>query len=300
MELTWPMKLRIAAAIACGFVLVGVVAWPSDSPLDPFGSAILTKSISNSDIVTLLIMSFIAGLIAYFCCWPYGRQIAALAVPFGLTIWAVRTGSMAGLMQTCQTLGQRQQLLTTLRWEPFFWLAVIAVGFIGIIVGQKIFPDKKPLNPQQEHKKQYGKYLNLIVTLPVSVLIVLVCIKIFAQDVTLSDNRLGSVIAQPAIGQIIFAVLASSGIAAFVVRTFFSAGYIWSIIACSIVTTFFINSYIKSDTLSYLVDQWPATFFPNVIVSILPVQMVAFGTIGAIAGYWTAVHYNFQWKHKSK
>jgi hypothetical protein len=49
-----------------------------------------------------------------------------------------------------------------------------------------------------------------------------------------------------------------------------------------------------------LVQNWPAAFFPNSVISILPIQMVAFGTLGSVAGYWMAIRYEYWRKHEMK
>jgi hypothetical protein len=41
-------------------------------------------------------------------------------------------------------------------------------------------------------------------------------------------------------------------------------------------------------------------FFSNAAISILPVQMVAFGTLGSITGYWLAVRYKYRREHKAE
>lgn len=297
MELSWLMKLRIAAAAAAGVVLIGILAWPMVTPSE-LVTVVRAGTISVGGRVTLVILAFLAGLIGYFVSWPYGREIGILAVPSGLAIWAVRSGSMASLMQFEPTVAQRQALLTALRWEPIFWLVVVAAGFIGVLLGQKIRPSLKLKETQEKPNSKPGKYLNAIIALFGSSLISQFCIRIFAQDIRMFDNKLGSVVAQPDIGQIVFAVLVSFGLAAFVVKKFLDASYIWSAIASSLVTAFAISTYLGQ--LQYLVQRWPAVFFSNAIVSILPVQIVAFGTLGSIAGYWMAVRYTFWRKHEMK
>jgi len=108
---------------------------------------------------------------------------------------------------------------------------------------------------------------------------------------------LNSVISQPAVGQIAFAVIASFGIAAFVFKKFLNISYIWPAIASALVTAFGIATYLRGGVLQYLIARHPATFFSHSVLSILPVQMVAFGTLGSIAGYWLAVRYSFWQKH---
>ena len=294
------MKLRIAAAVAAGVIIIGILAWPLAEPADPFG-AVLAGTVSFGGATTLAGLAALAGFIAYFLSWPYGREIGILAVPSGLAIWAVRSGSMAGLMQQNPTLAQRQALFAAIKWEPIFWLAIVAAGFFGVLLAQKIS------QPKPESDKPGGKsnpsiniYLSAAIALVGSVLIAQFCIGIFARDVGMFDNKIGPVVAQPTAGQIVFAVLVSFGIAAFVVKKFLKAGYIWPIIASSFVTAFVSTTYVKPNALQLLVQHWPAVFFSNAGASILPVQMVAFGTLGSIIGYWLAVRYSYWRKHEGK
>jgi hypothetical protein len=104
-------------------------------------------------------------------------------------------------------------------------------------------------------------------------------------------------VAQPAIGQVVFAVLVSFGLAAFAVKKYLNVSYIWPTIASALVTAFAVSAYGRQ--VQHLAQQWPATFFSNSVVSILPVQMVAFGTLGSIAGYWMAVRFDYWRKHES-
>lgn len=297
MELSWPMKLRIAAAVATGVVLIGILAWPMAVPSEPLG-AVRASNLGLGGAITLLMLAFLAGLIAYFVSWPYGREIGILAAPSGLAVWAVRCGSMTTLMQLYPTAGQRQALLTTLKWDSIFWLAVVAAGFAGVILGQKILSSPKPDETQEKPNPKPTKYLNAIIALVGSALIAQFCIRIFAQDVKILDD--GSVMAQPSVGQIVFAVLISFKLAAFVVKKFLDVSYIWPTIATALVTAFATSSYAKQEVLQYFVKTWPAAFFANSVISILPVQIVAFGTLGSIAGYWMGVRYSYWRKHEMK
>ncbi len=303
MELSWPIKLRIAAAAAPGVVLIGILAWPMAVPSEPFG-AVRASDLSLGGAIILVILACLAGFIAYFVSWPYGREIGILAAPAGLAVWAVRSGSMTTLIQLNPTEAQRQALLTTLKWDSIFWLAVVAAGFAGVLLAQKILSsprpdeaqektDSKPINPPR-----WIKYLNAIIALVGSALIAQFCIRIFAQDVKVIGTA--SVVAQPSLGQIVFAVLLSFKLAAFVVKKFLDVSYIWPTIATVLVTVFAVSSYAKQDVLQYFVKTWPAAFFANSVISILPVQMVAFGTLGSIAGYWMAVRYKYWRKHEMK
>lgn len=299
MELSWLMRLRIAVAVATGAVLIGILAWPLAAPPEPFGAVSLTAgTISFGGAITLALLAFLAGFIAYFLSWPYGREIGILAAPSGLAIWAVRCGSMTSLVRLNTTVAHRQELFATLKFEPVFWLAIVAAGFAGVLIGQKILrPKPGPDKTQEKSNSKSNIYLNTAIALVGSVLIAQFCISIFAQDVRIFDNKLGSVLAQPALGQIVFAVFVSFGIAAFVVKKFLNVSYICPTVASALVTAFAISIYVKQDVLRHLVQHWPTVFFSNAVASILPVQMVAFGTLGSIAGYWLAVRYNYWRKH---
>jgi len=276
--------------------LIGILAWPLAAPPEPFG-AVLSGNLSFGGAIILAVLAFSAGFIGYFISWPHGREIGILAVPSGLAIWAVRCGNMADLMRVNPTLAQRQAVFAALKWEPIFWLAIVAAGFGGVLLGQKIRSKSEPYKNEEKSKSESSIYLNAIIALVGSVLIAQFGIRIFAQDVRVFDPRLGSVMAQPAIGQVVFAVLVSFGIAAFIFRKFLNVSYIWPIAASALVTGFAITTYLKQDILQHLIGQHPAVFFCNAVTSILPVQMVAYGTLGSIAGYWLVVRYSHWRKH---
>lgn len=291
MELSWLMKLRIAAAAAIGVLLIGILAWPY---AEPFGAV---KAMGTNGMIVLIILAFVAGFIGYFISWPYGREIGILAAPFGLAIWAVRSGTMAGLIQLNPTVVQRQMLITSLKWEPFFWLFVVAAGFAGVLIAQQL-SSKRKLEEQEKSKAGPNEYLNIIIALVSSGFIAQFCIRVVAQDVRIPDSTLGSVVGQPVVGQVVFAVLVSFGVAAFVVKKFLNVSYIWPSISSAFVTTFIASVYAKQ--VPDLVQNWPAAFFPNSVISILPIQMVAFGTLGSVAGYWMAIRYEYWRKHEMK
>ena len=299
MELSGLMKLRIAAAIITGVVLIGILGWPLATPSGPL-STVRAGDLSLGGGLILVILALLAGFIAYFVSWPYGREIGILAVPSGLAIWAVRSGSMAALLQLNPTAAQQQELFATFKWDSIFWLVIVAAGFAGVLLGQKILSSPRPAEKQKKSNSKPVQYLNAIIALVGSALIAHFCIRIFAQDVKVFDNSLGPLMAQPSVGQILFAVLISFKIAAFVVKKFLGVSYIWPIIATALVTTFAASTYGNQEVLQSLVQRWPATFFSNSVVSVLPLQMVAFGTLGSIAGYWMGVRYSYLRKHESK
>jgi hypothetical protein len=299
MELSLLMRLRIAAAAATGVVLIGILAWPLASSSEP-PNAVLAGDINIGGLITLTVLAFLTGLIAYFVSWPHGREIGILAVPSGLVIWAVRSASVTTLVQLNPSIEQRRAIFSAFKLDSAFWLALVAAGFIGVLLGQKIMSRPgKPVKEKTSSSKS-AQYLSVIIALVGSVFIAQFCIKILAQDVSLLDGKVGSVMAQPSVGQIIFAVFVSFGVAAFIVKKFLDVGYIWPIIATVLLTVFAVSRYAGQDILQYTTEQWPPSFFINSLISILPVQLVAIGTLGSVAGYWMAIRYDYWRKHEIK
>ena len=122
MELSLVMRLRIAVAMAVGALLLGFLPWPLVQPAEPMGAITLFNGdISISDAISCAILSYLATLVAYVLCYPYGRQLAPLAAPTGLAIWSIRTGNMTSLLLTNYTFTERKTLYAALKWEGFFW-----------------------------------------------------------------------------------------------------------------------------------------------------------------------------------
>ena len=103
MELTWANKGRIAAVAALGVTVIGFLAWPLAAPEDPL-APVRSASLSFLGTLTLLTLAFAVGFAGYFASWPHGREIGILAVPFGLTAWLIRSGSMQTLRQAYTTV----------------------------------------------------------------------------------------------------------------------------------------------------------------------------------------------------
>ena len=296
MELTWTMRLRIVAAGCTGAVLIGVLGWALGAPDEPLGVVYL-GTIGIGEASALAALAFLAGLTAYFASWPYGRQIGILAVPVGLAVWGLRSGSMADLLTLNAPLDARLRILSALRWEPLFWLAIVGVGVAGVLVAEKIHSGVKVAVGQPEANSKQNKYLNAAIAVVGSVLVAQLCVRIFVQDIRASAGQWGAVVGQPAPGQIAFGVIMSFGVAAFAAKRFLAVSYLWPALSSSLVTAFAISTYAKPDLLERIFTTWPSRFFTNSILSILPLQMVAFGVLGSVAGYWLAVRYSCWREH---
>jgi hypothetical protein len=293
-ELTWSIRLRIAAAAAVGIAVLGVYAWPMVAPADPFGVvSIINGTIGSYDVLVLLGLAFGVGLVAYFLSWPYGSRIGILAVPAALAVWAVRCGSMGTVLQLNTSIVRRQQIYSTFCWEPLLWLSIVAAGYLGVFAASQIVHPAATGEKDKPQKRGFGVLLNIIVAIIGSAVVAQFFIGMLARDYTIWDSASGAAVAQPAIGQIIFAVFVSFGIVGFLVKMVLGVDYIWPVIGTCLVNLIAVSSYGKYEVLEYFIQRWPAVFFSNSVLAVLPVQIVAFGSLGAIAGYWMAVRYDY-------
>lgn len=302
MELTWVIRLRIAIAAAIGVGVIGIYGWPLVAPADSFGVvSIINGRIATSNFFIIGLMAFVSGFISYFLTWPYGTQIGILAAPAGLVAWALRSADMGTLMQLNNSLARREQFYSTFCWEPAIWLAIIAAGCLGVLLGYSLYHPSRPAENKpaesdtapDKSKRTTLSYLTPPVAVIGSTIVSLFLIGMLARDFIILDPKVGCAIGQPATAQIIFAILVAFGVSGYLVKKVLDLNYYWPIIATCLVIPFGIIIYGQYDVLEYFAGRWPAVFFANSVLSVFPIQAVAFGTIGAVAGYWLAFRYDY-------
>jgi hypothetical protein len=295
MELTWLIRLRIAIAAAIGVGFIGIYGWPMVAPAGELGVvSIVNGRIAASDLFITCLMAFTGGFISYFLTWPYGTRIGILAAPAGLIAWAVRGGDMGSLMQQNISLARREEFYSTFCWEPVVWLAVFFAGCLGVLLGYSIYRPKKVAQEKRVQsvvKPTTISYLTPVVGVIGSTIVSLFLIGMIARDFIILDPKAGYAIGQPTTAQIIFAILIAFGVSGYLAKKVLDLNYYWPIIATGLVIPFGIIVYGQYDVLEYFAGRWPAVFFANSVLTVFPIQAVAFGSIGAVAGYWIAVRY---------
>jgi hypothetical protein len=295
MEISWITRLRIFASLAIGAALVGFLPWRFVQPSVEAGGvfAIFSGSISVSDILICVFLAFAAGFIASAVCTPYGGQIGIIAAPAGLAVWGLKSASLSKIFQISPAVADRMQVYNRLRFEGFIWLAIVVCGFVGAIAADKIFR-KKEINLPDQIKPSFPlpDFAQIAIVVIGTVFVANFLVNILAADVGYSDLSLDRVTAQPANAQIAFAVFIAFGVCGFLAKLFLNSKAYWPAIASVVVIYYSIMSYGRSKIMAHLGDFWPAVFFAKPVMAVLPVQMVAFGCLGALWGYWLAVSCN--------
>jgi hypothetical protein len=300
MELSIVMRLRIAAAMLTGAVILGFIAWPLVAPADPLGSITLfAGQISILDGIILAALAYITGFAAYFAAYPCGRPIAPLAVPTGLAVWTFRSGSVESLIRANRSLAEKQAVYKIFQFESIFWLGLVMIGYLGILTAVKLKTTELPkqvAEAEKDTKKNQG--LRIAMSLLATTVIALFCIGILAQDVRRFDAELKYVVGQPGIGQIAFAVIVAFGLTAFLSKRFLNLPPIVPTAASVLIMIISSQIYSNNQLLEHMSENWPISFFPRAISAILPLQIVAFAAIGSITGYWLAIRYAYWRKHE--
>lgn len=289
MELSWLTKLRIVAVLALGCMGLGIAAWPLVAPADPLG-AVSASNLHMAETIELIGLSALIGFAAYFVGWPYGRQIGVLAVPAGLAVWAVRSNEVLRLMQMAPDVPGKLGAYAMLRWDSLIWLVLIGAGLAGIWIASKLRPAPPYIDPVQASRPKAKVSFDLVSALVLSLVIGHLLISALAQGTRVIGS---SIPTQPATAQIAFAVMVAFGTAGFVTGKFLCLSPFWPTVASAALPIVAGLFYAKVALLEPLGRFYPATCFPNPVLAVLPVQMVAFGALGATAGYWMAVRFKY-------
>jgi hypothetical protein len=282
-------RIRTIASLLIGVTLVGWLGWPMVRPEDPLGAISLVDGrITAITILSICCLAFAAGFLSYLASWPKGSLTAPLAAPAGMAVWVFASGDMRTLLLYNSTLAQRQQVYSTLGWEGLFWLLPVLAGLLGILCGWTI-QNRNKLSPVSiKSLTADGKLFWLAVSIAATVIIAQILINIFAQDVRQADPKLGFVIGQPGKGQIAFAVFVTFLAAGLAVKYFAKTGYIVPTLCVAVVVYLAMRYAASPAILENMTRNWSVAYFARAITSILPLQMVTFGAIGAFTGYQSA------------
>lgn len=282
--ITWPVRIRILVSALLGIIIIGVLAWPLVKPVDQV-DVINIKSVPK--IIITLAITFVTTLLSYLLTFPQGSRIAIITVPFGLSVWAVKTANIGDNFGSIDTSAGRIDFYNSLIAEPILWLLIISSGFLAVYLCSLFHQQKKENKTEiKQNRETLNAITRFILGIAASIAIAYFLITILAQDVTMRDNEIGWIMAQPGNGQIAFAAFSAFACASFVTKKYFSIHYAASVIASVLLSIAGIFFYTRNVDIEYLTQNWPSVFFKNQFGTILPIQMVTFGTLGAIAGFW--------------
>jgi uncharacterized membrane protein len=247
-----------------------------------------------SGALILMLLALVTGFVGYFITWPYGEYLAVIAVPAGLAVWSVRSGVLADALIGTTAAAQRAEVFHSLLHRPFFWLLLAAVGLAGMFLGRFILsPASRTKIIPAEPKLKLSTPANAVIAFVASIVLAFIVVTFLAQNIRLTDTKIGQVIAQPSAGQVGFAVFVAFALASFISYKFLGVLYFWPAAAAAVLSVIGLAFYSRGPVLERMAANWPSNFFASPISSILPVQMVSFGILGAVAGFWLVQSFEF-------
>ena len=298
-NVNWLLRVRIIAALSVGALIVAAVGYRLVRPEDPLGAiSLFTGEISMANGVALILLGFAAGIVGTLVCYPFGRFLGSLSAPAGVATLAVVSGNLRQLLLTNSSFDQRNAMYAFLRWELLFWLGICAAGYLGVLLTTKIISNKTIVaghTPKLENKSNY--WVNCIIATVAAAAIVYFTIGIFAQGTPKFDEKLGSVVGYPGHRQIAFGVFVSVALAGFAAKQLLQVHYIPVILGAAAIYIGTFSKIVGSDTLEYMVNTHPNSFFTNSIYAILPLQFAPFAVLGAITGFWVSIYLKHRPKH---
>jgi hypothetical protein len=285
-EQHWKDKLRMGAVLTLGAAVIGIFCWPLASPnAKPEALTFFCSCVSVTDALIILLAAFVTGAAAYFIGYPNGRYTAVAAVPVGLGIWALRSGTMSTLLAYNNEIEQHRLIYMSLRWEGVFWFIVVAAGYAGVKAASRLCGDNADSRLTAQKKQQTA---DIALPLVVTSAIAWPLVNIFAQSPKIPTTDLGIIYSQPHQAQIAFALLAGFGVAGFLVRKFMKVRIEIPAIS-TVLFSLAAAIYCGRDSILAVSENMPAAFFKYPICAILPIQIIAFGTLGVLIGYAIAV-----------
>lgn len=284
-EQHWLDKVRIGVVLTFGATVIGIFCWPLIAPhVDRMPVAFYNSAISITDALIILPVAFATGAAAYFLGWPDGRHTALAAVPMGIGVWGLRCGSLANLLAYNNELPLRHNIYMSLRWEGIFWLLVVAAGYLGVRAAAALCNDNTPWEQEQKKPQAGDIILPLVVTSSIAWLL----INILAQSPKLPTSEYGTIYSQPRNAQIAFALLTAFGVAGYASKRFMKVRFEIPLASTALVSLG-AAIYSGKESMQSISMNLPAHFYAHPICAILPVQTIAFGTLGVLIGYSIAI-----------
>ncbi|RPI59728.1 MAG: hypothetical protein EHM48_08440 [Planctomycetaceae bacterium] len=280
----WFEKTQVQLATVAAMAAVYFLLWPMLRPWDPQGPAMYVHygSWAKLGLLAIVLLSFaaLAGAITIKS-RPEGAIIVAL---FGLGGVSLRSGQFRQAIFTQPDgIGPMfSQMLGELFVMAAMLVAVVGVVYLIRALAAKISPaliwhdvlaDKAYLAEaapsKSDEKAKARKTINIVGCLLLSLAIAVPLLMLLLQ----STDR----------GQVIFALLASCGLAVLIAHQLLPSQY--SFVAWTMPIIMGIGVYVLAivQAVPGSANSWTATAF---IVQILPVDWLTAGAGGGVLGYW--------------
>lgn len=314
-----PVRVKINVALALAlvgalFVLAGRSLVPPGM-LDGGMTFVFADQPGRLLAVTAGLVA-VGTLLAMLVGRPYGRHIALLAGPAGLSTWAIMSGSMNRLLLHHGEVGDRARMFDYLVGDAALWSAMIVVGSVVTILAARTGGQAGLSGEQNDRREQKSKrtlvggsrgkpsimsgggraaaWLRDAFALVLSCVIAVVVLKVLLQS---SLSRLvtgnGAVIEAslaPELGQVAFAVFTAFLLGTLGSHQLFGSRIGVFLAGPPIVAAIAYIAGAQEGVLTPLAGHSPYFVLSSMVwATVLPIQYIGFGSLAVIGGFWFSV-----------
>jgi len=304
-------KIKIWVILGVMVLLFGVLGWSWVRPADGYdGLTVVLSGKPGTVILSAIGLGMLGVVVGVLFGRRHGIQMGMLAIPAGLTVWAVLSGNMERMLLEYSAAEARQGMFFQLMGDAFIWSILVGMGcgFTWLIGGVQRSAATTNLDqeaslvsegPSKTSKKNKLKlefldnvWVNGILGVVITCVIAWLLVRILGQarHVSLSYPVTDEASIVPATGQIIFAVALGFFLAALTAHQLTEVS-LWYLLICPLlISVIAYNCGVQDGIIETLNGSGPA-FIPKSIVfaTILPIQFIGVGTFSLMGGYYYSV-----------
>ena len=293
-----PLSFADRISVVAAFVLVGslfyTVGWMVIRPIDPLGAVtLLDNGSAVLSVVKLACLAAIGSALATVLLRAHVADFGLMAAAVGLAAMNTRGATVDFLVRFLPEGATRSSVLFDLAVETLGWLIVVLVAaMVGELVA-RWFVAGGSASYSQAHVGLGHLLTGRVGSRPDKAelrngpLCLLICVVVAALVIRLTG---GTVLMAIRTGQTYFSILAGFFVATLLAHQITRAKLaVWPMLAVPIVAILgYLAGVAKPIASVPEVYQKIDHIMPNFVCRALPVEYVALGVIGVIAGLWTS------------
>lgn len=293
-------KVRIVLAAGVAIVLMRTIGWMVVSPMDPDMAVSFTTGERAlwSAWPAMLALTVVTGLVAMVIAGPRLPESGLFAVSVGLVALALRGGSMQMVLGYYADTEEaaRKALMVKMEVDLALWAAILVASWVAVAVAWRwLWVDQKVelaedaappairgvkrIPAAEGNARSRAGWAGWAVTAVLGLFIIWVTVA-------------RTPVAMVARGQVIAAVVGGLFIAAMAARYFTGVDHVRGYLLAPLVVGLvgYLLGYLQAD-MSWTREgsgayALLATTPPHALVRPLPLEYLAAGLVGSIAGYW--------------
>lgn len=298
-----PIKVRVGIVLALSLAIFALIGWPAVQPTHPFQPmTVLFHHAPALLLLKLLGLVAVTAVVALLVGGVHRRQIAPIAVPAGLCVWAIASPGLHRLLVENHDLPARTGMYYRFAAETCIWLVAVllAMAIIRFLAARPATPEMiSPAQPSGHTKTGplgiaalNNQSVRLILAFVLCSAAAVLLLALLARSGTAWQGQYRPVRAAtpPRVGQAVFAVAAAVGLAVFGTHQLFTVRPLcFVLVAPFLAILIYVNAAGNADLL--LQNEVAPAFVlaGSTCAAISPLQYIAVGTFAALSGYWLSV-----------